>query len=120
MRKFHIDVLAEPTTEDFWVNIRETFTIESENVTEAVKEVLERLEYIFGVDVSNNARKNPDPMYRDTKEGALQTGYVIKGSTLIDISEEGLPEWRKRYINLWVEIEEISPMLQLDEKVKFI
>ena len=54
------------------------------------------------ITISNNALKNKEPMYRDTKTGAIQCGYVITARTDFQYSDNY--KWSAQYIELWVEI----------------
>lgn len=71
------------------------------NLEAALKEYVEIVKEKFGVEISNNALKNKQPMYVDTKYGEKQVGYVITGQTDF---ENGNYKWVKQYIDLWVEV----------------
>lgn len=117
MREFIIKVITEPTTDDFWVEATESMTVDSKDVRGAIIEALEVMECDHFINVSKTARKNAEPMYVDTEDGAYQIGYIIKGSLMVDFSDGGIEDYRKRFVNLWVSIKEIAPKLQLDEKI---
>jgi len=88
--------------------------IQANNLHEALKEYQKRIEEDHGVTISNNGLKNKSPMFRDDKDGNLiQIGYVITGKTLFDNGGKG---WIDKYIDLWVEIQEISNPFIKEEK----
>ena len=116
MREFMIEVITEPTTDDFWVEATESMTVKSSDVRGAIIEALEVMKCDHFIEVSKTARKNAKPMYIDTDDGTVQEGYVIKGSLMINFGD-GTEDYRKKFVNLWVSIKEISPKLQLSEKI---
>src|SRR5574344_354507 len=118
MREFMIKVISEPTTDDFWVEATENMTVESSDVRGAIIEALEVMEDDHFIKVSKTARKNAEPMYTDTDDGVAQVGYVVKGSLMVDFGDgSSIEDYRKKFVNLWVSIKEISPKLQLSEKI---
>lgn len=113
-----IEVIPEPTTDDFWVEATESMTVESSDVRGAIIEALEIMKCNHFIEVSKTARKNAKPMYIDTDDGIVQEGYVIKGNLMIDFGDgSSIEDYRKKFVNLWVSIKEISPKLQLSEKI---
>ena len=113
-----IEVIPEPTTGDFWVEATESMTVESSDVRGAIIEALEVMRCDHFIEVSKTARKNAKPMYIDTDDGIVQEGYVIKGGLMIDFGDgSSIEDYRKKLVNLWVSIKEISPKLQLSEKI---
>lgn len=77
--------------------------VEAETLTEALNlwrnKVMER-DYI---EISRNAIRNKQPMYRDYKDGRTeQVGYVITGKTEFDKGD--YTGWSTQYIELWVSI----------------
>lgn len=91
--------------------------IQADNLHEALKEYQKRIED-HGVTISNNALKNKSPMFRDDKDGNLiQVGYVITGKTLFNDEKR----WIDKYIDLWVEIQEISnPFIKEEVEIQEI
>lgn len=60
----------------------------------------------FWVDISDNALRNPVPMYHDDTDGnTRQIGYVITGSTEIE-NERG--HATKQFIDLWVSVKLVT------------
>ena len=82
--------------------------IDAENLKEALKKYQEEInDSPYGITVSNNAIKNRQPMYRDTKEGTKQTGFVFTGKT--EIWDRGANiAGSIQYIDLWTTIKIIE------------
>ena len=81
--------------------------IAAESVKAALAEYAERVQEYDYITISKNALKTKSPMYRDTPDGgAVQVGFVITGSA--DFEKTDSWEWSKQYIDLWVEVIEIS------------
>lgn len=76
------------------------------NIKEALTKYAERVNDRSGVNISKSAIKNRRGMYRDTKNGTIQTGYVITGSSLFD--RGNYTGFVKQYIDLWVEVLTVS------------
>ena len=78
--------------------------IQGYNLHEALKEYQKGMEE-YGITISNSALRNKSSMYTDNKDGKpIQVGYVITGRTQFNNSGKG---WIDKYIDLWVEIQEI-------------
>jgi len=91
----------------WWIDHRlvPNMYIQSDNLHKALKEYQKAMEEEYGITISNNALKNKSSMFRDDKEGnPIQVGYVFTGKTLFDNGGKG---WIDKYIDLWVEIQEI-------------
>lgn len=88
----------------WWIDdgiIRE-ITIIADTVKNALIEYQTIVHDKYYIDISNNAIKNPEPMYIDTKSGEpKQTGFVITAKTEFDNDRR---EWVTQYIDLWVSI----------------
>ncbi len=80
-------------------------TIVADTLTEALKQYTEIIADKYYIEISNNALKRKSPMYRDTKEGTKQIGYVLTGRT--EFQNDKTYSWTKQYIDLWAEIHEI-------------
>lgn len=79
--------------------------IHANNLHDALKEYQKRIENDYAITISNHAIKNREPIFRDDKNGnSFQVGYIITGKTLFDNGRRG---WINRYIDLWIEIQEI-------------
>lgn len=90
--------------EKWWIDsdlIRE-IRIQAENLRDALMEYKEYVSEAAGVEISNNALKNKEPMYVDTQDEAKQVGYVITGKT--DFEDRENYRWSSQYIDLWVTI----------------
>ncbi len=81
-------------------------SVYAENMKSAIlkyREIVEEKNYIT---ISDNAIKNKDPMYVDTKEGGIkQVGYVFTGKTEFQYDITG--KLVNQYIDLWVTIKTI-------------
>lgn len=103
--------------EKWWIHneLVSNIYIKANNLHEALKEYQKRIEEDYGVTISNNALKNKSPMFRDDENGnPVQIGYVITGKTLFDNGGRG---WINRYIDLWIEIQEVKNPFIKEEKV---
>ena len=90
--------------EKWWIDsdvIRE-IRIQAENLQDALMEYKEYVSEAAGVEISNNALKNKEPMYVDISNGAKQVGYVITGKT--EFEDRDKYKCSKQYIDLWVTI----------------
>lgn len=76
--------------------------VSAETLPEALNEFREVVSDRFGVDISKSALRSKSPMFIDGKDGeAVQTGYVLTGSTDFDDDRRFLV---KQYIDLWVTV----------------
>ena len=96
--------MKEYNRDKWWIDadIVPTIRVYAENVKQALKNYAEKVADKCYIDISNNAIKRPDAMYRDTENGTKQIGYVITGST--DFEKGNYSGWSKQFIDLWVEI----------------
>lgn len=78
-------------------------TIEAETITEALKKYQKNVLEKHYISISDNAIKQKQPMYTDTVNGAIQTGFVITGKTEFEDRENY--KWSTQYIDLWVGIQ---------------
>lgn len=88
----------------WWIDsgIIRDITIQAEDVSGALKGYCETVKNQYYIDISKNAIKNKNPMYKDDENGdEIQCGYVITGKTDFDNERRG---WVIQYIDLWVTI----------------
>ena len=100
----------------WWIDsgIVRNITIEAEDVNAALKAYCETVKNQYCIDVSKNAIKSKNPMYRDDKNGnVIQCGYVITAKTDFDNDRRG---WVAQYIELWVTIAIITTPFEEDVK----
>ena len=115
MKTYQFNTTVVPTTEDFWIDADDSYTIEAENLIEALEQFYEEIEDNHFINISNNARKRKEPMYIDTKEGnPKQVGYVIKGSTEVEFGSYS-GDFRKKFVNIWTEVRELKSFDFIDE-----
>lgn len=79
--------------------------IKAENITEALKLYVKHAANSY-ITITKNGLKNKSAMYIDTSAGAVQVGFVITGST--EFEKENYSGWTKQYIDLWVEVLEVT------------
>ena len=115
METYQFKTSVVPTTDDFWIDADNTYTIEAETLEEALERFYEDLEGENFINVSNNARKKKEPMYVDDKEcNQRQIGYVIKGSTEVEFGNY-LGDFRKKYVDIWTTIKKLESVDFVDE-----
>lgn len=96
--------MKEYNSDKYWIDrkiIRDK-TINAENVNSALAEYREIVNNKGSVEISANALKTKEPIYKDTKDGLQQCGYCITGKTLISDRSANINCYQ--YIDLWVEI----------------
>lgn len=104
--RFETSTTMKPyNNEKWWIDssIVRPVEVQAETLTEALNlwrnKVIER-DYI---EISRNAIRNKQPMYRDYKDGRTeQVGYVITGKTEFDKGD--YTGYCSQYIELWVSI----------------
>lgn len=81
--------------------------VQADSVTEALnlwRNIVQERDYI---EISCNAIRNKQPMYRDYKDGRTkQVGYVITGKT--DFDKGDYTGYCSQYIELWVHISVVT------------
>lgn len=107
---FKTDTCMKPYNYKKWWIARDyvdEIVVEADNIDSAVRAFAEEVASDTCLEISKNAIKHKQPMYKDYKDGSTkQVGYVITGSTLIRDDEAG--EWKRQFVDLWVEIMNIS------------
>ena len=101
---YKTEVTMKPyNRKNWWIDsgIVRDVRIYAVNLEAALKEYAAIVKEKYCVEISDNALKNKQPMYVDTKYGEKQVGYVITGRTEFD---DGNYHWSKQYIDLWVEV----------------
>ena len=84
----------------WWIDsdIIRKITVDAENVEQALKQYQQTVKERDYIEISNNALKNKNPMYRDTANGdARQVGFVITGKT--DFRNDQNYKWTVQYID---------------------
>ena len=92
----------------WWIdsNIIRDAKIEAVSIEEALTKYKKLVYDKTYIKISNNALKNKEPMYIDTKTGTVQVGYVITAKA--DFQDSENYRWSAQYIDLWVEISIIT------------
>lgn len=107
---FNTVTTMKPYNRDkYWIdrNYVTDKTILAADSQEALRIYREKVNDDMGIEISRNALKQKQPMYRDRKSGeSIQVGYVITGKTEIQTDDYRNP-WSTQYVDLWVEIVEI-------------
>lgn len=107
MKKYLFKTATTIKDDNYWINddyVKKAY-IEANNIDEGLEKYINfSCEECF-IEVSKNAIKTKNPMYRELKDGnSIQVGYVLTASTEIQRSDY---IWVKKYIELWIEIEEV-------------
>lgn len=107
---FNTVTTMKPYNRDkYWIdrNYVTDKTILAADLQEALRIYREKVNDDMCIEISRNALKEKQPMYRDRKSGeSVQVGYVITGKTEIQTDDYRNP-WSTQYVDLWVEIVEI-------------
>lgn len=107
MKKYLFETTATMKTynnKKWWIdsNIVRDKYINADNVNEALEKYQKYVKEDAYITISNNAIKNKNAMYIDTKNGnAKQIGYVITAKTEF---QDNNYNWSTQYIDLWVRI----------------
>ncbi|GAA0082917.1 hypothetical protein [Clostridium sp. CTA-6] len=107
MKTYLFTTVTTIKDDKYWIDedfIKKAY-IQSENIEKALINYVENHCKECYIDITKNALKNKKPMYRDIDNKSVQVGYVITASTELENSER---KWVKKYIELWIEIEEIK------------
>lgn len=100
--------MKEYNNKKWWIDsgiIRE-ITVQADTITAALEEYRKTVYERDYIEISNNATKNPTPMYHDNEHGHVeQIGFVITAKTEFN---ENRTRWVTQYIDLWVKIYEIK------------
>ena len=78
--------------------------IQAETLKEAIEKYQDIVVNNYYITITKTALKNKKPVYIDTINGPLQTGFCITGST--DFEKPNYTGWSKQYIDLWLDIME--------------
>jgi len=100
--------MKEYNNKKWWIDagIVRPFTVEAENLKEALEKYREHVKNNNYITISDNALRRKNEMYIDLKDGtARQTGYVITGKT--EFQDEQRGGWSTQYIDLWVTINQL-------------
>lgn len=109
MNKYRFETTAtmKPhNNKKWWIDpdIIRPVIIQAENVIDAMQLFRERVETRDYITISNNAIKNPTPMYIDDASGErAQIGYVITGK--FDFLNDDKMRYTEQYIDLWTKIQ---------------
>jgi len=108
--RFETTATMKPhNNKNWWIDagIVRPVKIQADDVKTALQLYRETVESRDYIQISNNAIKNPAPMYIDGKNGEpRQIGYVITGKTDFEKGNRG--GWCMQYIDLWVTVELIE------------
>ena len=101
--------MKEYNREKWWIDsgVVRPAEIDAESVTEALALWRELVQDNSCIEISNNAIKTAQPMFRYLPEGgAKQIGYVITGKT--DFERGRGQGWSAQYIDLWTTIQIVT------------
>lgn len=101
--------MKEYNRRKYWIDagIVRPVKVQAENVKAALQLYRETVESRDYIQSSDNAIKNPAPMFIDQKNGdPLQVGYVITGKT--EFEKDNRAGWSMQYIDLWVSVDQIE------------
>ena len=81
--------------------------VRAENLTDALASYADIVEKEYYVEVSKTAIKRKKGMFVDRLNGeTVQVGYVITGRYYFELADGY--KWVKKYIDLWIDVKELS------------
>lgn len=99
--------MKEYNRKNWWIDrdIIPHMYIMAENVKDALRIFKEKTDTI---DISENAIKNPEPMFMEDNDGnVVQTGYVITGKSDC-FRDDKNNKWSTQYVDIWLEIQIVN------------
>lgn len=104
MKKYQFNIKSQCITKGYWDQTMDNEKIElsSLNLEGAINELVEILKNDYGYEITKNALKHKNPIYRDMKEGTKQVGFIIIGHTIAENTK--LNKWSKIVSELWIDI----------------
>lgn len=101
---------------NWWIDsdiVRE-IKVTANTMREALEKYREIVKERHYVEISLNAIRHPEPMYRDGADGdAVQVGFVITAKT--DFEDRDRYKWSTQYIDLWVTVYTVSNPFEVEE-----
>lgn len=105
---YQFNYTVTPSQKGYWIDIRnQKRAIEAESLDEAIDKFVEFMEHTEFVTISKTARKRPQTMYCDCKDGSTkEVGSVFKASMEIDMSADGSShaDYRRKWCDVWTEV----------------
>lgn len=102
--------MKEYNRRKYWIDagIIRPVKVQAENLKAALQLYRETVNDRDYIQISENAIKNPSPMFIDLKDGTTkQTGFVITAVTEIETDNY---KYSKQYIDLWVDVSRLAPV----------
>lgn len=105
MKNYLFEIAVNVQDHNYYYQDVRPFTVNAENVNEAIEKATKELEETYYMEFSKSALKRKSEMYVDRKNGTPELiGYVITAHTEF---ENGCGKWVKKVIELWTTIKEL-------------
>ena len=104
---YQFNYTVTPSGEGYWIDIRnQKDAISADTMDEAVDKFVEMLDERWGVTISKNARKRPQTMYNERKDGtSYECGRVFYATMEIDFGDGSrYADYRKKGCHVWTEV----------------
>ncbi len=109
---YQFNYTVTPSGEGYWIDIRnKEQAIEAETLDEAIDKFVEFMKEKELVTISKTARKHPQTLYADFKDGSTKkVGCVFKASMKIDFGDgsSSHADWRRKWCDVWTEVYEMT------------
>lgn len=101
--------MTEYNRKKWWIDpdFIEEIRITADNIKDALRQYSNMVNDKYAIEISNNALTHKAPMYIDYNGEPRQVGYVLVASA--EFRDDIKYKWSRQYINLWVNIEHVSP-----------
>lgn len=104
---YQFNYTVTPSGEGYWIDIRnQKDAISADTLDEAIDKFVELIDERWGVTISKNARKHPQTMYNERKDGtSYECGRVFYATMEIDFGDgSSHADYRKKGCHVWTEV----------------
>lgn len=111
MATYQFNYTVTPSGDGYWIDIRnQKDAISADTLDEAIDKFVQLIDDRWGVTISKTARKRPQTMYNERKDGSsYECGRVFYGSMEIDFGDGcSHSDYRKKGCHVWTEVYEMT------------